>query len=30
MGTTITDLEIELKEKISRIEYLENKKSTFV
>ena len=26
MGTTITDLDIELKMKISRIEYLENKK----
>ena len=26
MGTTITDLDIELKKKISRIEYLENKK----
>ena len=25
MGTTITDLDIELKMKISRIEYLENK-----
>ena len=27
MGTTITDLDIELKMKISRIEYLENKNS---
>ena len=26
MGTTLTDLDIELKMKISRIEYLENKK----
>ena len=26
MGTTITDLDIELKMKISRIDYLENKK----
>ena len=26
MGTTITDIDIELKMKISRIEYLENKK----
>ena len=26
MGTTITDLDIELKMKISRIKYLENKK----
>ena len=26
MGTTITDLDIELKRKISRIKYLENKK----
>ena len=26
MGTTITDLDIELKMKISRIEFLENKK----
>ena len=26
MGTTITDLEIELKKKISRIKYLESKK----
>ena len=26
MGTTITDLDIELKMKISRIEYLDNKK----
>ena len=28
MGTTITDLDIELKKKISRIKYLESKKLT--
>ena len=28
MGATITDLDVELKMKISRIEYLENKKPT--
>ena len=29
MNTKITDLDIELKTKLSRIEYLENKKNTF-